>query len=86
MILRLNSFRLHPATSTLEYSTGFWTFRFASGDRSAFQRLRATRMVPTDATKSILPNIEISETDKAIKVTAEMPGLERKDARDIDRG
>jgi HSP20 family protein len=27
----------------------------------------------------IIPNIEISETDKAIEVTAEMPGLERKD-------
>src|SRR3977135_171838 len=28
---------------------------------------------------NIVPNIEISETDKAIEVTAEMPGLERKD-------
>ena len=27
----------------------------------------------------IIPNIEISETDKAIEVSAEMPGLERKD-------
>jgi HSP20 family protein len=39
----------------------------------------AQGMVPTDAAKSILPNIEISETDNAIEVTAEMPGLERKD-------
>jgi HSP20 family protein len=39
----------------------------------------AQGMAPTDATKSILPNIEISETDNAIEVTAEMPGLERKD-------
>jgi HSP20 family protein len=27
----------------------------------------------------LVPNIDISETDKAIEVTAEMPGLERKD-------
>src|ERR1700709_1257641 len=33
---------------------------------------------PDDA-QSIVPNIEISETDKAIEVSAEMPGLERKD-------
>jgi HSP20 family protein len=29
--------------------------------------------------QNIAPNIEISETDKAIEVSAEMPGLERKD-------
>src|ERR1700737_1986433 len=28
---------------------------------------------------NLVPNIEISETDKAIEVSAEMPGLERKD-------
>jgi HSP20 family protein len=28
---------------------------------------------------NIMPNIEISESDKAIEVSAEMPGLERKD-------
>jgi HSP20 family protein len=28
---------------------------------------------------NIMPNIEISETDKAIEVSAEMPALERKD-------
>ena len=28
---------------------------------------------------NIAPNIDISETDQAIEVTAEMPGLERKD-------
>jgi HSP20 family protein len=28
---------------------------------------------------NIVPNIEICETDKAIEVSAEMPGLERKD-------
>ena len=28
---------------------------------------------------NIVPSIEITETDKAIEVTAEMPGLERKD-------
>src|SRR6202042_2687180 len=27
----------------------------------------------------IIPNIDISETDKAIEISAEMPGLERKD-------
>jgi HSP20 family protein len=27
----------------------------------------------------LLPNIEIAETDKAIEISAEMPGLERKD-------
>ena len=30
-------------------------------------------------TQSIIPSIEITETDKAVEVTAEMPGLERKD-------
>ena len=29
--------------------------------------------------QNIVPNIEISETDKAIEISAEMPGLERKD-------
>ena len=29
--------------------------------------------------QSIVPNIEIAETDKTIEVSAEMPGLERKD-------
>jgi HSP20 family protein len=29
--------------------------------------------------QSIIPSIEISETDKAIEISAEMPGLERKD-------
>lgn len=29
--------------------------------------------------RQLVPNIEIAETDKAIEVTAEMPGLERKD-------
>jgi HSP20 family protein len=29
--------------------------------------------------QNIVPNIEISETEKAIEVSAEMPGLERKD-------
>jgi HSP20 family protein len=28
---------------------------------------------------NLIPNIEISETDKAIEISAEMPGLERKD-------
>jgi HSP20 family protein len=31
------------------------------------------------AQANIVPNIEISETDKAIEISAEMPGLERKD-------
>ena len=34
---------------------------------------------PAGAQANIVPNIEISETDKAIEVSAEMPGLERKD-------
>jgi HSP20 family protein len=34
---------------------------------------------PGGTLANIVPNIEISETDKAIKVSAEMPGLERKD-------
>jgi HSP20 family protein len=29
--------------------------------------------------QQLVPNIEIAETDKSIEVTAEMPGLERKD-------
>jgi HSP20 family protein len=33
----------------------------------------------TNGAQNIIPNIEISETDKAIEVSAEMPGLERKD-------
>jgi HSP20 family protein len=32
-----------------------------------------------DGAQNIIPNIEISETDQAIEVSAEMPGLERKD-------
>ena len=35
--------------------------------------------VGPDSAKNIVPNIEISETDKAIEISAEMPGLERKD-------
>src|ERR1700750_2114884 len=34
---------------------------------------------PAGAQANIVPSIEISETDKAIEVSAEMPGLERKD-------
>jgi HSP20 family protein len=34
---------------------------------------------PGGTLANIVPNIEISETDKAIEVSAEMPGLERKD-------
>ena len=30
-------------------------------------------------TQSIIPSIEISETDKTIEISAEMPGLERRD-------
>jgi HSP20 family protein len=32
-----------------------------------------------NGSQSIVPNIEVSETDEAIEITAEMPGLERKD-------
>ena len=35
--------------------------------------------VGPNGAQNIVPNIEISETDKAIEVTAEMPGLERND-------
>ena len=35
--------------------------------------------VGSDGAKNIVPSIEISETDKAIEISAEMPGLERKD-------
>jgi HSP20 family protein len=34
---------------------------------------------PAGGQPNIIPNIEISETDKTIEVSAEMPGLERKD-------
>src|SRR6202011_3521981 len=34
---------------------------------------------PNGGQFNILPNIEISETDKALEISAEMPGLERKD-------
>src|SRR3979490_1105137 len=34
---------------------------------------------PAGVPANIVPNIEISETDKTIEVSAEMPGLERKD-------
>ena len=39
----------------------------------------AQGMGPAGAQANIVPNIEISETDKAVEVSAEMPGLERKD-------
>ena len=32
-----------------------------------------------NGTQNLIPNIDISETDKAIEISAEMPGLERKD-------
>src|SRR6202162_2635215 len=35
--------------------------------------------VGPDGAKNIVPSIEISETDKAIEISVEMPGLERKD-------
>jgi HSP20 family protein len=35
--------------------------------------------VGPDGAKNIVPSIEISEADKAIEISAEMPGLERKD-------
>jgi hypothetical protein len=35
--------------------------------------------VGPDGAKNIVPSIEISETDKAIEISAEMPGLERKE-------
>jgi HSP20 family protein len=35
--------------------------------------------VGPNGAQNLIPNIEVSETDKAIEVTAEMPGLERKD-------
>ena len=35
--------------------------------------------VGPNGAQNIVPNVEISETDQAIEVTAEMPGLERKD-------
>jgi HSP20 family protein len=35
--------------------------------------------VGSDGGQNIIPNIDISETDKAIEVSAEMPGLERND-------
>jgi HSP20 family protein len=39
----------------------------------------ARQIGPVGAQTNIIPNIEISDTDKAIEVSAEMPGLERKD-------
>jgi HSP20 family protein len=39
----------------------------------------AREIGPVGAQTNIIPNIEISDTDKAIEVSAEMPGLERKD-------
>jgi HSP20 family protein len=38
----------------------------------------AQGMGPNGA-QNLIPNIDISETDKAIEISAEMPGLERKD-------
>ena len=35
--------------------------------------------IAPNGTQNIIPNIEISETDKAVEISAEMPGLERKD-------
>jgi HSP20 family protein len=35
--------------------------------------------VGTPMTSNVLPNIDVTETDKQIVITAELPGLERKD-------
>jgi len=42
-------------------------------------RLFNELIASSDGTKSLTPNIEITETDEAVEVTVEMPGLERKD-------
>jgi HSP20 family protein len=40
---------------------------------------RGLPMVATQALMNIVPSVDVAETDKEIEITAEMPGLERKD-------
>jgi HSP20 family protein len=48
-------------------------------DRLFEEFSRGLPMLATPALASILPSIDVTETDKEIEITAEMPGLERKD-------
>lgn len=40
-----------------------------------------TRGLPTTGTQALAPKMDVSETDKEIELTAELPGLEEKDVQ-----
>jgi HSP20 family protein len=48
-------------------------------DRLFDEFTRGVGPVGMQGQANLLPNIEVSETDKQIEITAELPGLERKD-------
>ena len=48
-------------------------------DRLFNEFSRGFGTVASQANVNLVPSINVSETDKAIEITAEMPGLERKD-------
>jgi HSP20 family protein len=48
-------------------------------DRLFDEFSRGFGTIDTQGSANLVPSINVSETDKAIEITAEMPGLERKD-------
>ena len=48
-------------------------------DRLFEEFSRGLPMFATPALMNIVPSVDVAETDKEIEITAEMPGLERKD-------
>jgi HSP20 family protein len=40
-----------------------------------------TRGFPSFAARDLVPNVDVTETDKEIEITAELPGLEEKDVQ-----
>jgi HSP20 family protein len=48
-------------------------------DRLFEEFSRGLPMLSTQAAMNIVPSIDVTETDKEIEITAELPGLERKD-------
>lgn len=52
--------------------------RCRSCNRKLIDRSTVTRNIPGSAANS-LPSMDVSETDKAIEIAVELPGLEKKD-------
>jgi HSP20 family protein len=48
-------------------------------DRLFDEFTRGVPMFATQAMANIVPSVDVTETDKEIEITAELPGLERKD-------